>query len=91
MKYSDTLREFLTDYLHQELEIVTKVGTTERGFLQHWNETDIVIATCLDKDKSQTIINLKDIVSITETDVGGKINGVVEFGETPYGTDIVMP
>jgi len=74
MKYTDTLKEFLTDYLHQELKIVTKVGTVEEGFLQHWNENDIVIATCLSNDKSQTIINLRDILSITETDIGGKVN-----------------
>ncbi len=69
MKYSDTLREFLSGYLHQELRIVTKVGTVEEGFLQSWNETDIVIAACLSKDKSSTIINLKDIVSITEKSI----------------------
>jgi len=61
MKYTDTLKEFLTGYIGLHLRIVTKVGTKCNGYLQSWSETGIVIA-----NRSSIIIDIKDIASIEE-------------------------
>ena len=61
MKYTDTLKEFLTGYIGLYLRIVTKVGTKCDGYLQSWSETSIVIA-----NHSSIIIDIKDIASIEE-------------------------
>ena len=75
MKYDETLRDFLTGYLHQHLRIVSKVGNIYEGYLQSWNEHSIFISS-----RTSILISLKDILSIEETDIGGKADGIKPFG-----------
>lgn len=62
MKYSDTLKEFLTGYIGQYVRIVTKVGTKCDGYLQSWSETGIVLS-----NHSSTLIDFKDVATIEES------------------------
>jgi len=72
MKPDVMFREFLSGYLHMEVRIVTKVGTVHEGFYQGCSDDNLHIAKCSEQDKSSTLICLKDIAVIEETDIGGK-------------------